>query len=337
MNQEVELLNHTPRLKIALIELGTNSVKLLIAGISTGQDYEVLHLSRVTTRLGAGLETSGSIDPAQMTRTLETIGVFQRVTANFECHKTFTFSTHVLRTAVNAPAVLRAIKDRTGLQVEVLSGRQEAQFAYLCAKNRLRLTKPYTLLMDIGGGSTEFVFAHNGRIEGLQSLPLGALHLTSLYLPGDPIRRDEFRTLKTHIDHRLMEAGRVILHPQISPLDIDLIASGGTASTLGRMIAAGSDRDYDPADPPQLKRRALAELLKSCVSLPLEQRKTLAGLDPDRADIIVAGLTVILRTMIKTNKRVLRTNEGGVREGVLQAIIQNGLRWPEGTTSKGTD
>ena len=329
-------MNKGSHLKIALIELGTNSAKLLIAGISAGPDFESLHLSRVTTRLGAGLEKNNRIDPINLAKTLETIGAFQRVIANYACPKTFAYSTHVLRAAVNAPAVLRAIEDKTGLQVEVLSGQMEARFAYLSARNRLQLDKPHTVLVDIGGGSTEYVHAHNGQIESLQSLPLGALYLTSRYLESDPIRRDEYTALETYIDHTIMEAGQVIIHPDLSPLDIELVASGGAASTLGRMIAAGGDTDYDPASVPRIKRTAVSELLEQCLSLPLQQRKLLPGLDPDRADIIVAGLAVILRTMIKVNKRVLRTNEGGVREGVLMAVIQNGLQRPGETSSRGS-
>ena len=324
-----------PRLSIALIELGTNSVKLLIAGISTGPDYEILHLSRVTTRLGAGLEKNNRIDPMNLTKTIETIGAFQKVIANYTCNKTFVFSTHVLRAAANTPAVLRAIEDKTGLRVEILTGPMEAQFAYLSAQKRLQLDKPHTVLMDIGGGSTEYVHSHNGKIVGVQSLPLGALYLTSHYLKSDMIKWDEYTALEAHIDRTIMEAGRVIVHPDISPLDIELVASGGAVSALGRMITASTDSDYDPACPPQIQQLAVADLLKKCMSVPLHQRKTIPGLDSDRADIIVAGLVVILRTMKKMNKRVLMVNEAGVREGVLQAVIKNSLQWPHETSPKG--
>jgi exopolyphosphatase/guanosine-5'-triphosphate,3'-diphosphate pyrophosphatase len=324
-----------PRLIIALIEIGTNSIKLLIAGFTTAPEYEIEHLSRITTRLGEGLERNNRIDPMNLTKTLETIDAFQKVIANYNCNKTFVFSTHVLREAANAPAVLQAIESKTGHRVEVLSGQSEAQFAYISAKNRLQLDRPHTVLMDIGGGSTEFVHAHNGKIKGVLSLPLGALYLTSHYLKSDPIKKDEYNALEAHIDRTIMEAGRVILHPDLDPLDIELVASGGAVSTLGRMIAAATNSDYDPASQPQIHQPAVADLLKQCLSCPLHTRKALPGLEPDRADIIVAGLAVILQTMKKMNKPVLCVNEAGVREGVLQAVMKNGLQWPRETISRG--
>jgi exopolyphosphatase/guanosine-5'-triphosphate,3'-diphosphate pyrophosphatase len=126
----------------------------------------------------------------------------------------------------------------------------------------------------------------------------------------------------------------VAIHPDISPLDIDLVASGGAVATLSRMIAAAAGLHYDPAAPPEIKRPVASRLLEKCMSLPLHQRKTIPGLDPDRADIIVAGMAVALRTMEIMEKQTLRTNEAGLREGVLQAIIKNGFQWPTETNSR---
>ncbi|NIM19705.1 MAG: hypothetical protein GTO51_05610 [Candidatus Latescibacteria bacterium] len=322
-------------MNVALIDIGTNSLKLLIAEVSPAKDFSVRHYSRQTTRLGTGLERHGSIQRKGLDRTLSALSRFKDDIQGHRCRRVFALSTHALRDATNAGAVLHAIEEHIGVRPKILTGMEEARFAFISAKRRLLLDKPHTILFDIGGGSTEFVHARNGKIETVQSLPLGALHLTEQFLKSDPIDSEEYSRLEVHIENVFQQSRPPLQFEGVEPSDLDLVASGGSVSTLARMIA--HTQKTDPTQPRAIRIQMdhLEALLEKCLAVSLSERKKIPGLEPDRADIIVPGLAVIAMIMRKTGQRWLTISEGGVREGALLAIIENELQWPSETDSKG--
>jgi len=314
--------------RIALIEIGTNSTKLLIADVRS-LDFSVRSASRLTTRIGRGLEENGRIHPHALAENIAVIRSLKRKIQAHGCGRVFAFSTFALRRATNGAAVARRLERIIGEPVRVLTGREEARFAYLSAMRNLRLAKPGTVIIDIGGGSTEVVAARGGRVHYARSLDLGALHLTERFLHSDPIRPDEFAALDDHVARITRNALRRTGITRVGPGDIDLVASGGTIGALSRVIAGSRPRTRWAGGvvPSRISLGQTAAFLDRCLSLPLRERRRIRGLDPERADIVCAGLAVALSMMRALGKRVLQPNAGGVREGALVHIIRNGYRW----------
>jgi exopolyphosphatase/guanosine-5'-triphosphate,3'-diphosphate pyrophosphatase len=290
-------------IRIALFDIGTNSIKFLIAEIASASNIRKLYFSRTTTRLGAGLEHDGRIRRQALDRTVQAIATYQEEARKYGCGQTFAFATHVLRTAVNADAIVAMIEQQTGIHLRILTGGEEAFYAFISARNRVTLTKPHTVLLDIGGGSTEFVHAHKLKIQAMN----------------------------THIEQTVRRSRILDAFSPTGGATLDLVISGGAIWTLTQMIYHAEGYSQHSTLVNKIKRHQLRSFLNKCISLTVDERKQIEGLEPDRADIIVAGLAIVDYFMRVTNKRVLIANEGGVREGVLQAIIENDVSWPEET------
>jgi exopolyphosphatase/guanosine-5'-triphosphate,3'-diphosphate pyrophosphatase len=315
-------------IRVALIEIGTNTTKLLIADTDP-QGYRIRYAARQTTRIGRGLAGGGRIDPRAVAANIAAIESFVRTVRDRRCNTLFAYSTFALRRASNSSAVIRRLEKALGAPLCVLSGRVEARFAYLSAKTHVLLRRPHTVLVDIGGGSTELVVARRGAVVFARSIPLGALHLTERFIHTDPIDEGEFEALADHVDRRVASALGTAGVDRIRPRDTDLVASGGAIGALSWVIAGSlsSGRPAASRLPREVRLGEAAAFLDRCLSLPLADRRKIRGLEPERADIICAGLAVVVSVMRHTGKRVLLANPGGVREGALIHLIQNGLRW----------
>jgi exopolyphosphatase/guanosine-5'-triphosphate,3'-diphosphate pyrophosphatase len=317
--------------RIALIEIGTNSVKLLIADSLHGRSYKQRHFSRITTRIGRRMTASGNIGRGALEETIAAMHQFQRIIARLRCDRIFAFSTYALRRARNAGAVIRRLEKQTASAIKVLSGKEEARFAYMSAAQALPLTKRHTVLFDVGGGSTEFALATEGTIRRVRSLPVGALHLTERFIRSDPPEVEELDRMMAAIEVSSRPVAAIMKKHRIEPLALDLVVSGGSITTLAKMIR---NRTRHPAasvsSPPgavKIVSGDVSRFLEYCTSLPLRWRRRIPGLEPDRADIIPAGLAIVRSLLRLARKRSLYTNWGGVREGVLLHIIQNDFRW----------
>lgn len=313
--------------RVALIEVGTNSSKLLVAD-TVGGGYRVRFAARRTTRLGSGLARGGGIGRTGLSSAISAAEFFRASAARQRCSRLFAFSTYALRRASNSREIRRELETALGTPLRILCGRDEARFAYLSARRRLPLRRPATVLADIGGGSTELVVARGGRVVFARSIPLGALHLTERFLRTDPIDRAEFAALAAHagraVDAALARAGLT----GTTARDIDLAASGGAVGALSWMIASRGRARPSPRNLPRVIRLGEASrILERCLALPLRERRRIRGLEPDRAEIVCAGLAVAIAVMRSLRKRVLLPNQGGVRDGALLHLIQNGFRW----------
>jgi exopolyphosphatase/guanosine-5'-triphosphate,3'-diphosphate pyrophosphatase len=313
--------------RVALIEIGTNSAKLLIADTAPG-GYRARFAARRTTRIGSGLARGGLVGSRGLAAAVSAARFFTKTVGEHRCGAVFAFSTYALRRASNARDVRRELETALGVPLRILSGRDEARFAYLSARHHLPLRRPVTVLADIGGGSTELVVARKGRVVFARSIPLGALHLTERFLRADPIDGAEFAALTAHVDRAVASAFASARLGKTAARDIDLAGSGGAVGALSWVIASRGRARPSPKRLPRVIRLGEASLfLDRCLALPLRERQRIRGLEPDRAEIVCAGLAIALRVMRGLKKRALLPNQGGVRDGALLHLIQNGYRW----------
>lgn len=303
----------THRRRIGVIDIGTNSTKLSV-GVVHDHGVATTFFARRTSRLGEHLTHSGRISEAAAARTARDVRALSLLARSHGANVVIGVGTYAFRQAANGDVVARRIARRSGVPIRVLTGREEAMLAYLSVLTRLHRPKPYTFVIDVGGGSVEFVAAHRGRIVRARSLALGALRLTERHLHSDPIAQSERRALERQINAAVARA----LTPfrRVPPSQIDLVASGGSVTTALAMLAPRARRAPDA----RISRSDVAALADTCFARTLAQRKRLPGLPADRADIIPAGLAVVNAFLSQSGKRVLSVNDGGLREGVLIAI-----------------
>jgi exopolyphosphatase/guanosine-5'-triphosphate,3'-diphosphate pyrophosphatase len=311
---------------VALIELGTNSSKLLIADVlASGKAVMPRKFQKETTRIGEGLAEYGEITASAVIRTVNAIGRFLKLVQQYNCEHVIGYSTYAFRAASNGPETAKRIEDETGLGIKIISGEQEARFAWLSAKAGLKLSSPNTYIIDVGGGSTEFVHASRSGVLDSRSLPIGALQLTEKYLLSDPVRPDETARLRAYVSGRVNAVFEDKARSGLRPSQIDMVASGGAITTIKKM--SDQSWDFTSVTSPKIRIGSVRRLEAQCLGLPLDKRKRLSGLEPDRADIIPAGLAVVLAFMEAAGKKVLTVNPYGVRLGVLLHLARNNYLW----------
>ncbi|MEE9269535.1 MAG: hypothetical protein V3V49_04670 [Candidatus Krumholzibacteria bacterium] len=306
--------------RISVVEIGTNSIKLVIARVTGGGGFQVVRFSKQTTRIGRGLGGGDRISPRAIDETVTALEAFNQHLDDDT--RRFAFSTYAMRKAIDSTRTVRELEKTLGCPLRILTGREEARFAYHSARHSLRLAGQAAVLVDIGGGSTEVVFAEKNRVLRARSIPLGALHLTERFLHSDPVAPDEFAAMVSHIRTKVTFTLQSMSITKRAPTPFEIVASGGTATTIVGMI--GGDRFHAGT---RVRSTDISMCLQLLLPKPISERKRVPGLEPNRADIMPAGLAIASAFLRGTGKRVLRVNPGGVREGVLLHLIENNLQW----------
>ncbi len=300
------------RRRIGVIDIGTNSTKLLVGEVR-GHGIATIAFARRASRIGEKLSGSGRISTPAAVRTARDVAALAKIAREHGSGTIVAVGTYAFRTAKNGHAVAKHISRTTRVPVRVLSGAEEATLTYVAALLHLPNPKPYTFVLDLGGGSVEFIAARRGRVVESKSIPLGALRLSERHLHSDPITPRERRALEREVNAAVARLTSPLR--RVAPGRADFVACGGTATTAVTMLgrrAYGAEASVRVSE--------LQSLAERCFALSLTERKRLPGLPADRADIIPAGLTVVLSFARAVRKRSIVVSDGGVREGVLLAI-----------------
>jgi exopolyphosphatase/guanosine-5'-triphosphate,3'-diphosphate pyrophosphatase len=302
----------------AVIDIGTNTVKLLVADVSGGQVVPVAAKDR-TTRLGQSVDPSRKFLPTAMARTIQAIQDYLAEAKELGATDFRALATSAARDAVNRDEFFGQVQRECGLKVELISGKREAELIYRGVCSDPEWSSQPIWVADVGGGSAEFIQGQAGKIERFQSLPLGALRLTEKFGEG------KFPELWEHL--------RATLRDALAGYDAGerrLIATGGTITTLGSVCRAaasagvGPSRQaerlpYNTVDHLQLSREYVQSLVDQLRAMPPAKRKEVPGLPPERADIIVAGGAVFAVAMEVLGTGRLTVSVRNLRYGALVA------------------
>jgi exopolyphosphatase/guanosine-5'-triphosphate,3'-diphosphate pyrophosphatase len=285
-----------------------------------GGARRVIDLGRVT-RLGQGVDQNHRLDPAAMTRTVDAIVEFVEQARTAGAEKIVTAGTATLRDAADGESLVRAVRERTGVELEIVSGETEAWLSYLAVVRGLRLDPSQRLLIiDIGGGSTEFIHAGGSATEfistessaklQLASLQIGSVRLTERILHHDPPTTREAADLRLAIDADLRGLGW--------KFETDLLVGiAGTVTTVCAIALGMETYDPDRIHGYQLSRDDVERVLALLGKMPLAERRKLKGLDPARADVIFAGTAILERVMSEADANSLTVSDQGVRWGLV--------------------
>lgn len=294
---------------VASIDIGTNTILLLIARVEKGKVKPLLEKETIV-RLGEGLQQTGVLSEAAMERGIQTLAQYLRDCQEMGVHRIFAAGTSALRDAKNTGAFLKSVEEKLNLPIEIISGEEEAQLSFLgVAKDLENLEEPI-FVVDVGGGSTEFVLGKGEQISHWVSLPLGSVRFTEQFLFSDPVRKAEWVSVENEIIKGLAKAP-----PPQKPFT--LVAVGGTATTLASVELGLEHFVYEKIHHFVLERNALKSQLKLYRSKTLQERRKIPGLFPARADVILAGGAILYFAMEEFESPSALISCHGVRYGMI--------------------
>ncbi|HTR52382.1 MAG TPA: hypothetical protein VMJ10_16830 [Kofleriaceae bacterium] len=290
---------------IAIIDIGTNTLLLLIVD---DQARRVVDLCRFG-RLGKGLDASGRLAAESIANSLEICREYRRVMDEHDVRVPHVIGTQALREAANAAEFVRPAEQILGASIEVIDGAREAELAFVSVARALPdlAGKPY-IVVDVGGGSTELIASDGVHVTSATSVPIGAVRLFERHLRTDPPGESELRALDATIDARLATLSL--------PARVPIVGTAGTATTLAAVHLALTAYDPDAVTGLRISPAALAAHYARLAAMTTAERRMLPGMEPQRADVIVAGVAIYARIVSKLQAPVLIVCDRGIRWGL---------------------
>ncbi len=326
-NKDSRFRNNEKIRRIAAIDIGTNSTHLVIASVDPVLNTFSIDLAeKSSTRLGNRDVDSGNLTDSSKTRTLQTLRRFKDLAISQKVEEILLAATSAVREAPNGRSFLSQIKDELDLDVELISGAEEARLIYLGVLSGMPFGKQPHILLDIGGGSTEIVLADEQDARALTSTRLGAVSLQRDFIKDSPLSDSRLNFLKTFIQGSLEPAVNKVLS-RIKPHETaKLVATSGTALAIGALIASEDRDSFLRKHGYTFSEEKLSCLVDKLLSMPPHQRRKLAPLSERRAEIIVPGVLIMQTIMKMLEIKEVVLSERALREGlVVNWMFQEGL------------
>ena len=271
-------------LKVACIDVGTNSIRLLLANYHEGQFYDA-RKKLMMTRLGKGVNETKMLDDERMKDSVDAIDTFKQEAVSFGAERIFIMATSAVRDSRNSDVFKQMIFKQTGLQLEIISGKKEAEVGFKGVLMGTHQTNENLLIIDIGGGSTELIVGNQQGIVFSQSLDIGAVRLTGAFISHDPATEDEKRTMDAYIKEKL----ETIVHENSRYKVTEAVGIGGTATTFATMVHEISVYSRQAVHGLYVTQEQISDYNQKLLALSVDERKKIVGLEEKRADIIYAG------------------------------------------------
>jgi exopolyphosphatase/guanosine-5'-triphosphate,3'-diphosphate pyrophosphatase len=303
----------------AVIDVGTNSVKLLIGEVADGVVRPIDERSD-QTRLGAGFYEQHELQPVPIARTASAVARFVAMARDAEAESVRVIATSAARDAKNASELAQAIQRAASLRVEIISGEQEAEWVFCGVTSDPVLHGRQLLILDVGGGSTEFILGDQGHHSFRHSFPMGSVRLLEQLRPGDPPSPSDLagcrQWLRDFFNQAIGPAMESLLD-ESSRRQLTLVGTGGTTSILARMEKRLERFERSLIDGTRLRREEIEEYAVRLWGLPLAERKKIPGLPANRADVILMGVAICEAVMQHFHLPELYVSTRGLRFGAL--------------------
>jgi exopolyphosphatase / guanosine-5'-triphosphate,3'-diphosphate pyrophosphatase len=297
--------------RIAAIDIGSNSIRQIVADVSPDGTIRVVDELKAAPRLGAGLAKHGRLNEAHIDEAVEALARMATLARQVGTKHIEAVATSAVRDAANGQAFLTRVRRETGLRVRILDGEEEARLAFRSALAHFELGVGRSVVMDIGGGSLELALAAEGLVERLLTFPFGAIRMTERFLAD----RDGPKGVKK-LRKFVREAIRKAL-PVRDWRGAEVIGSGGTFTNLAGMFLARQGIRVRSVHGTRIPRHEVEHILEQLSAMTPEERLEVEGLNPGRTDIIVAGLAVAAEVLARVEPRELTASGYGIREGLL--------------------
>jgi exopolyphosphatase/guanosine-5'-triphosphate,3'-diphosphate pyrophosphatase len=310
-------------MRIAAIDIGTNSVHMIVVRVRPDLSFEVVDREKVMVRLGAGGLDGKALTTEAMSAALQALSKFKRLAESHGVDEILAAATSATREARNGGEFLARIERETGIRPRVITGAEEARLIHQAAVYGVDVGSARAVVIDVGGGSTEITLGNATAIQASRSFKIGVIRLTERFVHSDPLSGRDERKLVKHI---LSEIGRHC--NQITTIGFDrVIGTSGTILSLGA-VAATAARGTAPTELRNLRISAkqIRRLRKEIVTLGPDQRLTVPGLDPRRADLVVAGAVLLDTILRRLGAEELTLCDLALREGLVLDYIRRNRR-----------
>src|SRR6185437_4980906 len=273
-------------MRIAAIDIGTNSVHMIVVQVRPDLSFEVIDREKEMVRLGAGGLDGRALTPEAVDAALQVLSKFRRLAESHKVDEIIAAATSATREAENGGEFLKSIVERTGIRPQVISGTEEARLIHLAAVYGVNVSRDAAVVVDIGGGSVELTRGIGASVELARSFKLGVIRLTERFVRSDPLEARDERKMLRHIN---AEIGPTLDAIASSGFD-RVIGTSGTILSLGAIAAAEEGRQQNaPLRNRRVSYKQLRRIRRELVELDLEKRLRVPGLEPRRADLAVAG------------------------------------------------
>ena len=301
--------------RVAAIDCGTNSIRLLIADISNGIFKEVVRSMEVV-RLGQGVDKNKSFHPDAIKRTLDAVEMFSEVIASKGVERIKFCATSATRDATNRSLFTDGVRGILGVEVEVIPGEEEAMLSFNGATKELMQSDAPYLVVDIGGGSTEFVFGSN-KVENAKSVNIGCVRMSERHFTSQPTTMDQVARAIIDIDSAIAQAASVVPISNAKTL----VAVAGTATTVAAAALELKDYDRHLIHLARISADKVHKVSAMFQSMKKDEIANLGYMHPGRVDVITAGSLVLSRVMAATGASEFVASESDILDGMAWSLI----------------
>ncbi|KPK27326.1 MAG: exopolyphosphatase [Nitrospira bacterium SG8_3] len=312
--------------RLAVIDIGTNSIHMVLAEIGKGFSYKIVDRIKEMARLGDGTFTSHRLSPEAMDRGLTVLKRFSMLAKNKGFDPILPIATSAVREAENGGDFLKLVRKELGLRVRVITGEEEARLIYLGVRNSMDFSRFPAMLVDIGGGSVELMACTQKRLKFVRSLKLGAIRLKDQFLKADSPDKKMIQRLENLVDQALKKSLSKKRFTQFN----QLVATSGMAGNLAEIIyLARTGRPLSQIDMATIELDEVREVEGLLRTKDPQARLKIPGLDPRRVDTLYPGVLVLRLLMERIGIKQVRISDKAIREGVIYDFIQQhqeGLR-----------
>jgi exopolyphosphatase/guanosine-5'-triphosphate,3'-diphosphate pyrophosphatase len=305
--------------KLAILDIGTNSIHMVLADVESDFSYKILDRFKDMTRLGDGAFKSRRLSETAMTRGLEVIRTLATLARNKGYERIEGVATSAVREARNGGEFIEEVARQTGLTVRVVTGEEEARLIYLGVRHSMDLAEEPTLVVDVGGGSVELIVGNRKEMIQGQSLKLGAIRLKDLYLKRDPPGKSGLREMEEAIDSQLKSA----LQPFKNWSFDRLVGTSGMVGNLAEVIhLSRTGRPLHQLNLATVTLKEIREVEKVLSHASFKDRLAIPGLDPKRADTLLPAATVLRSLMERVDQNRLTVSDKAIRDGLIYDFIE---------------
>lgn len=306
---------------IAVIDCGTNTFNLLITKATEGAKLQKLYSDRIAVRLGENGINSGFIAQTAYNRGISALAQFSEIIATHSATTVIALATSAIRDASNGNTFVQEVKQKFNINLQIIDGNREAELIYYGNKAALDLGSETALIMDIGGGSNEFILCNNTQIFWKQSFRVGAARLLELFPHQNPITSKEIETINDYLNQQLFD----LLQAAKKFPPLQLVGSSGAFDSIIEMIAAELNGEAFSSDKTgyDVNMQNYQTIANLVIASNLEQRKKIKGLVPMRVDMMVISCLMINHILTSLQLKKLKVSTYSLKEGALYQYIQS--------------
>jgi exopolyphosphatase/guanosine-5'-triphosphate,3'-diphosphate pyrophosphatase len=307
-------------MRISVIDLGTNTFNLLIVETTDEQGYKIIYNNKLPVKLGKSGIDKKEIRPDAITRGMNAIDRHLNVIREHKADKIYAFATSGIRSSRNGEQFVKMIQQRFGIDVEIISGDREAELIYHGVKQAVSLNEK-ALILDIGGGSNEFIIADRNNIYWKKSYPLGVARLLAKFKPSDPISIEEIEFISNYLEERLSDLFEEFKKHKITTL----VGASGSFETIAAMIRADDPAfESETGTLPESVNIDLTDfenLYQKLINSTLKERKQMKGLESMRLEMIVVATLIVKFILQKLKLPHLVQSNFALKEGVVYELL----------------